>query len=68
MEETLREDPIPEPETPTQEAEVKQEPLEETPKQQSTKIPRALKNLESSLGKKWEFTEDHRRRIRVRTT
>ena len=68
VEETVRENPIPEPETSTQEPEVKQERLEETPKQQSTKIPRALKNLDSSLGKKWEFTEDHRRRIRVRTT
>ena len=68
-EETVREDPAPEPETPTQVPKVKQEPSEETPKQPSTKIPRALKNLESSLdGKQWECTENHGHRLRGRTT
>ena len=69
MEETVIEDLAPKPETPTQVPEVKQEPSEETPKQPSTKIPRALKNLKSSLdGKQWECTENHGRRLRVRTT
>ena len=68
-EETVIGGPAPDPEEPTQVPEIKQEPPEETPKQPSTKIPRALKDLESSLdGKQWECKENHGRRLRDKTT
>ena len=65
----VRKNLTPDPEVPTQNPEVKQEPLDETPKPQRTKVPRALRNLESNLeGKAWESTETHGPRLRVRTT
>ena len=43
--------------------------MDETPKPQHTKVPRALRNLESNLdGKAWECTETHGSRLIVRTT
>ena len=66
---TVIRNPTPAPEEPTQEPEIKQEPMDETPKPPSTKVPKALRNLESNLdGKAWECTETHRPRLRVRTT
>ena len=65
----VRENPTPNPKVPTQDPEIKQEPLEETPNPQSTKILRALRNLESNIeGKAWECTETHRQRLRARKT
>ena len=69
--------PEPTPEEPSQEPEIKQEPLEETTtpispevtKPASTKVPMALRKLQSNLdGKAWECTDTHRPRLRVRTT
>ena len=69
--------PVPTPEAPSQEPEIKQEPVEEatTPispevtQPVSPKIPMALRKLQSNLdGKAWECTDTHRPRLRVRTT
>ena len=47
----------------------KQEPMDETPKPPNTKVPIALRKLESNIdGKAWECTDTHRRASRVRTT
>ena len=69
--------PVPTPVAPSQEPEIKKEPVEEatTPinpevtEPVSTKIPMALRKLQSNLdGKAWECTDTHRPRLRVRTT
>ena len=74
---TAIETPEPTPVVPPQEPEIKQEPVEEatTPispevtEPVSTKIPMALRKLQSNLdGKAWECTDTHRPRLRVRTT
>ena len=63
----VKENPITEPGKSTQNPKIKQEPLEpldETPKPQHTKVPRALRNLESNLdGKAWECTKTHGSRL-----
>ena len=61
--------PATQPETTQQNPQVKQEPMEQTPKPSSTKGQREIRNLESGLnGKAWECTETHRPRLRVKTT
>ena len=67
--ETPDENQTPDLEAPTQEPQERQEPVEKAPEQQTTKLPRILRNLETGLdGKKWECTETHRPRLRIRTT
>ena len=65
---TPEQHPATQPETTPQNPQVKQEPLEETPRPR--KGQRELRNLDSGLdGKAWECSGTHeRRRLRVRTT
>ena len=55
-----------EPSTSIQEPEIIQET---TPEEQTAKVPRMLRNLNSGLdGNKWGCSQTHRPRLRVRTT
>ena len=66
---TPEQHPATQPKTTPQNPQVKQEPMEQTPKPSSTKGQREIRNLESGLNRKaWECTETHRPHLRVRTT